>query len=192
MNQIVSLSQFSLPPGVEPFYEVVNGQRLETPPMSAFENIIASRALYYLYLFAEQSALGQAVMETLFLFDRQTNKQRRPDVAFVSYQRWPKGRRVPRTDPWDVVPNLAIEVNSHTNTFDQILAKIREYFQAGVERVWVVCPSEELVYVYQSPTQNKILTRADELDGETVLPGFHLPLATLFGDAEEESAQVNG
>ena len=40
------------------------------------------------------------------------------------------------------------------------------------------------VYIYESPTQVRILTRADELYGEPVLPHFRLPLATLFEDIE--------
>jgi Uma2 family endonuclease len=62
--------------------------------------------------------------------------------------------------------------------------KIAEYFHAGVERVWVVLPSQALVYVYDSPTNVRILTRTDELSGDPVLPHFRLPLVELFDEAE--------
>jgi hypothetical protein len=39
-------------------------------------------------------------------------------------------------------------------------------------------------YIYESPTQVRSLTRADELYGEPVLPHFRLPLASLFEDIE--------
>jgi hypothetical protein len=45
-------------------------------------------------------------------------------------------------------------------------------------------PSQEHVYVYESPTRVRILTRTDVLQGEPVLPQFQLPLAELFDDAE--------
>jgi hypothetical protein len=36
------------------------------------------------------------------------------------------------------------------------------------------------VYVYDSPTQVRILTGRDTLIGDKLLPDFHLPLARLF------------
>jgi Uma2 family endonuclease len=116
----------------------------------------------------------------LFILNVGLGLRRRPDVAFVSYQRWPRNRRVPRAEAWDVVPDLAVEVVSPSNTAEEILAKIREYFQASCLRLWVVYPAEEMVYVYQSPTQLRVLTRNDNLEGEDFLPGFRLPLAELF------------
>jgi Uma2 family endonuclease len=105
--------------------------------------------------------------------------RRRPDLAFVSYGRWPRKKRIPRGDVWDVVPDLPIEVVSPKNTADEILKKIRDYFKFGCKRVWVIYPTEQQIYVYQSPTRNTILTAADELDGEDIHPGFRLPVAAL-------------
>jgi Uma2 family endonuclease len=164
-------------------YEVVAGQRVELPPMSAFETVLATVLSAHLCDFAMAKGLGRVATETLFLLRALGEKEeRRPDVAFVSYRRWPRNRRVPRTKAWDVAPDLAVEVVSPTNTANQVLTKIREYFQGGVERVWVIYPELEEVYVYSSPTQPRVLSRADDLDGDTVLPGFRLPIATLFED----------
>jgi Uma2 family endonuclease len=111
-------------------------------------------------------------------------RKRRPDVAFVSFERWPRQRHIPRTEAWEVVPNLAVEVVSRTDSADHVVGKVAEYFHAGVERVWVVWPSQEHLYVYDSPTQVRILTRTDVLQGEPILPHFRLPLAELFDDVE--------
>lgn len=169
----------------EALYEIVNGQRVELPPMSAYATWIASLLLKHLAPFLESHQLGRAVAEMLFDFGIEGIPNRRPDVAFVSFQRWPRNRRVPRTNAWQVVPDLAVEVISETNLAEDVVHKIREYFQAGVQLVWVVYPIEEQVYVYESPTRVRILIRSDELDGGTVLSGFRLPLALLF---EEEMA----
>jgi Uma2 family endonuclease len=164
----------------EPLYEVVAGRRVEVAPMGAHENVMASSLMWFLQTFAKPHGLGRAVMETLF--DLATvGRERRPDVAFVSSQRWPYNRLPPRGEnSWKVVPNLAVEVVSATNTADEVLAKIHEYFQAGVELVWVIYPEPGEVYVYESPTSVQILQRADVLDGGRLLPGFKLPLAELF------------
>jgi Uma2 family endonuclease len=163
-------------------YEVIDGRIVETPPMGAFEGDIASRLLVYLGSFVRAHRLGRAVVEVLFLLDSASNLQYRPDVAFVSAARWPGSRRVPSAAAWEVVPDLAIEVVSPTNLVNEVMAKVRNYFRVGVQRVWVILPNESLVYLYQSPTSVQILKVGDEIDGGDLLPGFRLPVATLFED----------
>jgi Uma2 family endonuclease len=161
-------------------YEIVNGERREKPPMGALAGTVASFLVSYLNAFAFPQRLGFAISEVLFIL-RPDRPQRRPDIAFVSYTRW-KTPPAPTEDPpaWDVVPNLAVEVVSPTNTAVEIEDKIQEYFDAGVELVWVIYPRHRRIYVYESPTQTRILLETDELDGGKVLPGFTLKIATLF------------
>jgi Uma2 family endonuclease len=173
-----------LTPDEDVLYEVVDDQVVELAPMGAYEVWIATALVARLATFARQHRLGRAVQEMLFDLTVATGRKRRPDVAFVSFDRWPLQRRIPRTEAWEVVPNLAVEVVSRADSVDYIVDKVAEYFQAGVERVWVVFPSQEQVYTYDSPTSVRILTRADELSGDPVLPEFRLPLVELFEDIE--------
>jgi Uma2 family endonuclease len=161
-------------------YEIIDGQRVELPPMSAYSAVLASWLVARLDVFADGDNLGRAVCEVLFHLPLNGDRNRRPDGAFVSFQRWPRNRRIPPQHAWDVVPNLAIEVVSPTEFAEELLLKIDEYFRAGVQLVWVVYPQQALVYVYESMTRIRGLTRTDELDGGSVIPGFRLPLATLF------------
>ena len=55
-----------------------------------------------------------------------------------------------------------------------------------VRQVWVIYPGTSKVYVYDSPTTVRILQLGDDLDGGTLLPGFRLPLAVLFGQEDED------
>jgi Uma2 family endonuclease len=121
----------------------------------------------------------------LFDLGPTVRRKRRPDVAFVSYERWPRQRRVPRAEAWEVIPNLAVEVVSRSDRGNDIVDKVSEYFGVGVECVWVVFPFHEQVYIYESPSRVRILTRADTLGGEPVLPRFQLPLTALFDENEE-------
>lgn len=161
-------------------YEVVGGQVVELEPMGAYQIRIASILLSQLEVFARTENLGRAVGEMLFVLDAETDLKRRPDVAFVSFQRWPRDRRVPESEAWDVIPDLAIEVVSPTNDFDEVLRKVSEYFAAGVALVWVVIPSRKQIYVYHSETDVRVLPLADQLDGENVLPGFRFSVAEVF------------
>ena len=143
------------------------------------------------HLIADENRLGRVVSETLFLLDASRGLKRRPDLAFVSVERWPRGRRVPRAECWEVVPDLAVEFVSLTNSADQVLEKVEEYFRSSVRLVWVVYPSTNKVYVYDSPTSVRILQVGDDLDGGTVLPGFRLALAELFQlEAEQDETST--
>jgi Uma2 family endonuclease len=165
----------------EALYEVIDGQRKELPPMGAYETNVASLLGQDLGSFVRTQNLGRVVVEMLFHL-APVKKQRRPDVALVSYQRWKKATPVPHANAWEVVPELAVEVVSPTDAMVEVLAKIREYFHAGSQLVWLVLPSERQIYVYHSPTQIQVLTHADTLSGEAIVPGFQIPVATLFED----------
>jgi Uma2 family endonuclease len=127
--------------------------------------------------------LGTVVTEMSFVLDPGQNLRWRPDVAFVSARQWPLNRELPESGDWDVVPDLAVEVVSPTDEFSDVVAKVREYFEYGVRRVWVILPEERQVYVYESPTQVRILAADETLLGEDLFPGFTLPLPRLFAHA---------
>ena len=133
-----------------------------------------------LAVFADASNLGRACMETLFDFTKQLGHKRRPDVAFVSSKRWPRSKPVTDVDGWLVVPDLAVEVISPSNTWDEVQNKMKEYFQVGVQRVWVVSTSQKQVHVYTRPTQVQILIEDQVLTEQELFPGFVLPLTELF------------
>jgi Uma2 family endonuclease len=179
-----------LDPDAAKFYEMVDGQLVENPPMGARQSILASLLQDLMGPVARSSRLGRVVSETLFLLDRSRVLKRRPDVAFVSAERWSLKRQVPDVETWDVIPDLTVEVISESNSANAVARKIEEYFLAGVRKVWVIYPSTNKIYDYNSPTQVRILQLGDELDGEAIIPGFHIPLSALF-ELEEETESSN-
>jgi Uma2 family endonuclease len=170
-------------------YEVIDGQIVELPPMGTRQEITAGVLHLCLGQFVETQKLGRAVMETLFDLTNQVGRKRRPDVAFVSQQRWPRSKPIPETDGWQVVPNLAVEVTSRTNPWDEVMEKVKEYFQVGVERVWVVSPRQLQVHVFETAHTVRIVTLDDDLTDEQLLPGFRLPLRELFECASPNESQ---
>jgi Uma2 family endonuclease len=83
----------------------------------------------------------------LFRIDPARGLERRPDLAFISHERWPLERRAPMAAAWEVVPDLAVEVVSPTNTANDVQDKVRDYCRAGVRLLWVVYPLHGLVQV---------------------------------------------
>ena len=95
----------------------------------------------------------------------------------------------PYEDAWDVVPDLAVEVVSPSDIAQNLLGKVKEYFQAGVRLVWVVYPIQRCIHVYEAWNRIRVVTETDELDGGEVLPGFRRSLDRLFGPVAEENGK---
>lgn len=176
-------------PAVEVFpdgYEVVNGRIVEPPPMSTYASLVANRLNLELGVFGRATAMGQSVVETLFrvaLPDDPT-RDRRPDVAFVSFESWAADRPVPiRGGTWHVVPDFACEVVSPNDVADDVIDKVFEYMTAGVRLVWVIFPTRRQIYAYASPVP-RVFGPGESADGGDVLPGFRVAVDSLFPAAE--------
>lgn len=166
----------------EALYEVVDGRIVETPCMGVRETLVASWLIRLLNTSEVANGLGLVISEVLINLDPARGLKRRPDVAFVTFERWPRRSPVPDGDAWDVIPDLAVEVVSPSNTAAEVMDKLDEYFRAGVRLVWVIYPVQQKVYAYRSPTDVRILQPGDDLEGGAVLPTLRLPVGTIFGD----------
>jgi Uma2 family endonuclease len=165
-------------------FEVVDGRVVGTPEMSAYSNKVAKRLDRAVELHLGQNDVGETDIEALFHIPQPEDKgrNRRPDWAFTSYDRWPKDK------PWsfrgnarDVVPDIAAEIVSPTDPADDLIAKVREYLRGGVRLVWVVYPLAREVHAYRPGSATVQVHVADaDLDAPDVLPGFRTPVGPLF------------
>ncbi|MFW6079258.1 MAG: hypothetical protein ACODAE_06540 [Gemmatimonadota bacterium] len=51
---------------------------------------------------------------------------------------------------------------------------------AGVRLLWVIHPEARYAVAYRPDRAAHVLRERESLDGEDVLPGFHLPLDRIF------------
>jgi Uma2 family endonuclease len=107
---------------------------------------------------------------------------RLPDVSFISWEKFPN-RELPAEPIASLVPDLAVEVLSISNTRREMEGKRREYFQGGARLVWELDPRRQTVRVYTDPDQFQEIGPHGSLEGGEVLPGFVLPLQELFARA---------
>jgi len=106
-----------------------------------------------------------------------------PDVAFISWKRYPKKTRKHGEIP-TVAPDLVVEVLSKGNTRREMARKLDEYFRAGVLLVWYVDPKRRTVRVFTDRDHSVVLGEDQHLDGGDVLPGFTLSIRDWFDEAE--------
>jgi uncharacterized protein (TIGR02996 family) len=101
---------------------------------------------------------------------------RRPAVSFVANKRVPKGAkgRLP------FAPDLAAEVVSAEDSYEDLAGKVDEYLLAGTRLVWLLRPEARVVRVYRADGTFATLDEEGHLEGEEVLPGFRLTVLDLF------------
>ena len=147
-------------------------------PMGAPESFVAAQILGILYVYLLSQKIGFAYApDAPVRFAPDLILQ--PDVALTARSRCPGGK-LPRDRVATIIPNLAVEVLSQSNRVGEMNRKLAAYFAGGVELVWVIDPATRSAKVYTSPEAVATVGPAGCLDGGTVLPGFTLPLTTLF------------
>ena len=165
----------------ELFFEIIDGQRVELPLPSILSSRVLSELQCALGSYVVGNRLGEVLGLMLFRLPLPGNRNRRPDVAFVSAQTIAQAPpQFGWEDAWAVLPDLMVEVVSPHDLAEDIIERINEYFSAGTKLMWVIYPTLRLIYIYESPFQVRILRESDDLDGGTVLPGFRIPIASLF------------
>ena len=163
--------------------ELVDGVLVEKA-MGFRESALAGVILAFLRAFVIPRNLG-IVLGPDGMMRLQPGLVRIPDVAYLSWNRFPDGR-YPSVPLPHVAPDLAVEVLSDSNTRAEMDRKYREYFASGVHVVWEVDPRLRTVAVYLDPEDSSIHRQGDTLDGGTVLPGFALVVRDLFAELDRE------
>ncbi len=142
---------------------------------------LAGHIFRHLLNYAEERDLGDGSVESGYYPAADRSTLLAPDVAFVRKQNVPTAghaRFVPR------MPDLAVEIQSPSNTYAELRRKAAVYLANGAELVWLVLPERASVEVWRigpdgEPT-SAFVTRSGSLTGGEVLPGFSLDLQQLF------------
>lgn len=157
--------------------ELVDGTLVEKA-IGFRESVIAALLVRILGEFVETHQLGIVAgpdgMLRLF-----SGLVRIPDIAYLSWERIPD-RKLPRDPIPSLVPDLAVEVLSASNTRAEMDRKLREYFEAGVRLVWLIDSEKKRVTVHHPGEPQSILGEGDTINGRDVLPGFSMELRAFF------------
>jgi Uma2 family endonuclease len=164
-------------------YELIDGKLVERN-MGAEASEVAARVIGLIGTHARTQRLGKVFATDCGyqIFPDDPNKVRFPDGSFIATGRLPDNRTPRGHIP--IPPDLAVEVVSPNDIAEGVEAKRLAFLQAGTRLLWVIYPETRTVHVYRISGSFAILTDADELSGEDVLPSFVCRVAELF----EESA----
>lgn len=160
-------------------YELIKGELIKMSPAGGRHGEIAMNLGAILRNYVKRRRLGRVyAAETGFILARNPDTVRAPDVAFILKDRIP-----PEGAPsafWPLAPDLAVEVVSPGDRYEEIQEKIADYFHAGTQLVWIVDPRNRTVVVYNSLAGSRIFTESVTIDGGDVIPGFSCSVAEIF------------
>src|SRR5262249_39351502 len=116
-------------------YELVDGKLVERH-MGVLSDRIGFRLANRLEAHCETHPLGWVLMPSSGGYQYAPRQLRKPDVVFIRYGRFP-GEQLPPGHA-QLAPDLAVEVSSPNDLYDDVEAKVEESLRAGVRLIWVI------------------------------------------------------
>ena len=159
--------------------ELVRGVVKFFPPGGFRHGVICARLCWIFGNHIDAYDLGHAMSNDTWVWTTtDPDSIRGGDLLFFGYDRLPRG------DVSDgislVAPDLVVEVQSLSDVWEDLSAKVEEYLEAGVRVVIVVDPAKAAVSVHRPQQVQSILEAGDTLTIPDVLPGFSVPVVKLF------------
>lgn len=160
-------------------YELIDG-RLKEKLMGAESDEIGGLLLTQFNIFIRPKKLGRAyASQTGFqCFPGKPKLVRMPDTSFVSAGRLPNDRSP--EGYIKVAPDIAVEVISPNEMYEEVEEKVAEYRSAGVKLIWIISPKSKTVMIRRLDGTCAEVNETGTLSGENVLPGFTCTVAELF------------
>lgn len=109
---------------------------------------------------------------------------RSPDVAWIQNDRWEALTPEQQQKFPPICPDFVIEIRSPSDDLSSLQEKMREYIENGTQLGWLINRQDRQVEVYRSGQPVEILEAPTSLSGESVLPGFVLPLTWSIATQE--------
>lgn len=166
-------------PDGEARYELVDGEIRERN-MGAEANYVSANINGEIRTVVRTGDLGWAFTEGCGIRAfPEPNPLRISDGAFVAKGRLP-GDRPPAQGYLLLAPDLVVEVVSPNDDANDIQRKVEEYLDVGVRLVWVAYPETRFIHAFAADGTVKKYGPETILEGNDVLPGFAVPVASLF------------
>lgn len=168
-------------------FELVNGERIPLVPPVAEHGEVIRILLRALFAFEQLNPNFVVYTEMPVVLEDTPNwvkGSRVPDLMVYDKARFEAYKaRTPdwKAKPFVLIPDLCVEVVSATDSYVDVEEKVDGYLRDGVRLVLVINPRQQTITA-RTPTAIMRLTADQTLDGGDVLPGFSLPIQSLFAE----------
>ncbi len=178
--KLMSEEEFLERHGAESRVDLVDGIVVRYPMPFQPHGYAGNNLAVDITVFVRQHRLGRVFNnDTLIRIRRNPDKMRGADLIFLSYEKIASDIKVP-PGPMTLVPELVGEVKSPSDSWPEVFLKVEDYLALGVDVVLVVDPQKETILVCRNNRPHESFGVADILTIPDVLPGFSVPVASLF------------
>ncbi len=160
----------------DPFkYEWNNGTVEKKPKTINRDQTKILQKLMRLFAKTKAYANGGELINEVDMFMKSANRTRRPDIVYMTAQ------QIADSESGELTAcPFVIEVISKNDQINNIGEKMIEYFDNGVEAVWVIFPKLKKVEVHTSIKKVSICFGSDICSAMPVLPDFTISVNELF------------
>lgn len=161
--------------------ELVRGEVLPLSPGGYSHSYVTINVAGLLWEWARRTGSGRVLGgEAGLIVETDPDTVRGADVAYISYQRVPRGR-IP--DGFGTVPpELVVEIVGKGQSWRDMVEKAGEYMKMGVDRVWVIDPRTREMHVFKPDGGPAALDEDQDVTDDQVLPGFSCRVADFFAE----------
>ncbi|GAB2599744.1 Uma2 family endonuclease [Spirosoma areae] len=154
-------------------YEFVRGRIIRKPSMKQDEIFIAS-FLTRLFIKTLSFQQGDELMPEMDSYVDGVRK-RVPDLTYFTASQKEAIRRGERVNT-----AFAIEILSDSESHQDVLDKLQDYFDGGAQLVWYIVPKRQKIYAYTSPDELKAYKGQDVVSAAPVVPDMQFTVSELF------------
>jgi Uma2 family endonuclease len=172
---LMNLAEFEKLPEDGNQHELDEGELVVMPPPGFRHGMVQRAVAVALDQAARRAGSGMVVTECGFRLAPDVVQA--PDVAFVREER---RAQIPLDRYCEFGPDLAVEILSPDDNAARLQRKIGKYLAAGTSVVWILDPETVTVTLYRKSGAFRTLTAEDPIDAPELLPGFSIPVRTLF------------
>ena len=160
-------------------YELDEGQLIRMPLAGAAHGRAEADLFGKLYVALPDKAFGQFYLSnTGFLLFENPDTVRSPDIAFVRKERLPVSMR---GDGGFIIgpPDLAVEIQSPSQSPADLAKKVQQYLDAGAQTVWVLLPKRKVADIHEAGSPARTIGLNEYLES-SVLPGVRIQLGEIL------------
>ncbi len=170
---MITVAEFDRLEEEELRYELDEGELLTLTRPGVVHGRIERRLIVVLQTYLDAHPVGEVFApDVLFVLGPAT--KRAPDVS-VLLRPVGDGKEIAGA------PEIAVEILSPSNRHVSLRRKIDQYFAAGCKRIWVINADRWTIEVWHSSSgPDRTLTDTDALEDQELLPGFSIPVRSLF------------
>ncbi len=159
-------------------HQLIGGRLVKEPAPTIYHQRISGNLFLSMSNHVRARGLGEvfAAPVDVRLGDHDTYQ---PDLLFVSTA----GTAIIGDRTIDGAPDLIVEVLSPSNAYYDLRHKKRVYHDSGVKEYWIVDPIEQMVEIYELPSNVHVPIRTATLGervGSVVIEGFTIDVAEIL------------